>query len=181
MLQNKEKKIVESCALSLLEAYKRDKATLKAVFNSLSKLRILLTDSPLREIFYNPLFEDEDKFSAIEVLKLPLEVDRFLKILVETQNIRYIMEIIAAYEDLFLEETRHMKVVLTLAKKELLTSAPIKSLKGKLEKLFDKKIEIVYKIDDHIYGGFTLMAGSFYMDASLRGRIDQLQRYGMEN
>ncbi len=177
MLQSKDKKIVESCALGLLETYKRDKSKLKSIFNSLEKLKKLLMDDSLREIFCNPLFSDEDKLAALPRLKLSPEAMRFLKILIDLKHIHHIVEIMAAYEALFLAETNHVKATVTLAKKDLISSPSIKSLKGKLEKIFDKKVEIIYKIDSSIYGGFTLMAESFYMDASIKSQLDQLQRH----
>lgn len=178
MFQSKEKKIVESCALGLLETYKRDKTKIKSIFNSLEKLKGLLGDNSLRDVFRNPLFSDEDKVTLIQTLKLSSEVTRFLKILIELRYIQYIVEIIAAYETLFLAETNHLKATVTLAKKEVISSPTLKSLKGKLEKIFDKKVEIIYKIDGRLYGGFTLMVGSFYMDASIKSQLDQLQRHG---
>ena len=177
MLQSKDKKIVESCALSLLDTYKKDKAKLKSIFNSLEKFKKFLMDDSLRQVFCNPLFSDEDKIEMLQTLKLSSEANRFLKILIELKYIQHIERIMAAYEVLFLAETNHLKAIVTLAKKELISSPSIKSLKSKLERIFDKKVEIIYKIDASIYGGFTLMAGSFYMDASIKSQLDQLQRH----
>lgn len=179
MLQSKVQKIVDSCALGLLESYKRDKVKIKSIFNSLEKLKKRLTEESVEQVFCNPLFSDEDRLDLIKALKLSPDVTRFLKILIELRYIQHIGEIIEAYEVLFLAETHHLKATVTLAKKELMSSPSIKSLKSKLERIFDKKVEIIYKIDAQIYGGFTLMVGSFYMDASLKSQLDQLQRQGI--
>ncbi len=177
MFQSKDKKVVESCAIGLLETYRRDKAKLKSIFNSLEKFKKLLMDDSVRQVFCNPLFSDEDKMAILQTLKLSSETTRFLKILIELKYIQHIAGIIAAYEVLFLAETNHVKAIVTLAKKELISSPSIKSLKSRLEHIFDKKVEIIYKIDASIYGGFTLMADSFYMDASIKSQLDQLQRH----
>ena len=151
MFQSKDKKIVESCALGLLDTYKRDKAKLKSIFNSLEKFKKFLMDDSLRQVFCNPLFSDEDKIEILQTLKLSSEATRFLKILIELKYIQHIAQIIAAYEVLFLAEINHLKATVTLAKKELISSPSIKSLKSKLERIFDKKVEIIYKIDSSIH------------------------------
>jgi hypothetical protein len=179
MLQSKVQKIVESCALGLFETYRRDKTKIKSIFISLEKLKKILMDHSVQEVFCSPLFSDEEKLVIVQALKLSSEITRFLKILIALKHIQHIVAIIAAYETLFLAEVGHLKATVTLAKKELIASASIKSLKGKLEKIFDKKVKIIYKIDTNIYGGFTLMVGSFYMDASIKSQLDQLQRHGI--
>lgn len=124
---------------------------------------------------------DDPKFGAADVERLVLAVcgDKLdeagvnlIKLLVEYDRIALLPDITGIFEELKAQDEGSLDAEITAA--TALTDAQVKTLIDQLQAKFGKKVEASVKVDPEIIGGIKIVVGDTVIDASVRGRLQEL-------
>jgi F-type H+-transporting ATPase subunit delta len=130
----------------------------------------------LEEILRNPQLDKGAKAAAVDAVagnSDPLVVN-FLRLLVEKGRAGGVAEVAEEFERLAAAEEGELTVELTTAYE--LTEDETRAIVGQIEQRSGRKVEASRTVDPDLIGGMVLQVGSRRVDASLRGRIEQLGR-----
>ena len=130
----------------------------------------------LRAVLRNPQIDPRAKSSALEAITggVPDIVRNFLRLLAEKGRIGEVEEIERELERLVAREQGQITVELTTAKE--LTDDEARGIVDQIAKASGRKVEATRKVDSDLIGGVVLQAGSFRIDASVRGRLERLRQ-----
>ena len=130
----------------------------------------------LRAVLRNPQIDPRAKSSALEAITGGAHdiVRNFLRLLAEKGRIGEIEEIERELERLVAREQGRITVELTTAKQ--LTDDEARGIVDQIAKASGRKVEATRKVDSDLIGGVVLQAGSFRIDASVRGRLERLRQ-----
>src|SRR5947207_1387340 len=129
----------------------------------------------LRMVLRNPQLESSAKAKILADLagdEDPL-FKNFLMLVAEKGRAGEIEEIAKEFERLIAREERRLTVELTTARE--LTDAEAKDIVAQIEKAAGRKVEATRSVDPGLVGGIVLKAGSYRVDASVRGRLERLR------
>lgn len=124
---------------------------------------------------------DNPKFGSADVERLLLAVCgekldeagiNLIKLLVEYDRIGLLPDIVGIYEELKAQDEGSLDAEITAATD--LTDAQVKTLVDQLQTKFGKKVEATVKVDPEIIGGIKIVVGDTVIDASVRGRLQEL-------
>jgi F-type H+-transporting ATPase subunit delta len=130
----------------------------------------------LGEILRNPNLDKRAKVAAVEVVageSDPLLVN-FLRLLVEKKRAGSVADVAEEFERLAAAAQGELTVELTTAFE--LTDKEARTIVTQIEERSGRKVEATRSVDPALIGGMVLQVGSRRVDASLRGRIEQLGR-----
>jgi len=134
-------------------------------------------ESPeLRRVLRNPQIESSKKAEILADLAGdddPL-FKNFLMLVAEKGRAGEIEEIAREFERLMALEERRLTVELTTARE--LTDAEATAIVDQIEKAAGRKVEATRTVDPDLLGGIVLQAGSYRVDASVRGRLERLRQ-----
>ena len=124
----------------------------------------------------NPQLDPRAKSQALEDVLGGADqlVRNFLLLTVEKHRAGQLREIQREFERLMAIEERRLTVELTTARE--LTDAEAKAILQQIEDAAGRKVEATRKVDSRLIGGVVLQAGSFRIDASVRGRLERLRQ-----
>jgi len=130
----------------------------------------------LRAVLRNPQIDPRAKSSALEAITGGAHdiVRNFLRLLAEKGRIGEIEEIERELERLVAREQGRITVELTTAKQ--LTDDEARGIVDQIAKASGRKVEATRNVDPDLIGGVVLQAGSFRIDASVRGRLERLRQ-----
>ena len=130
----------------------------------------------LRELLRNPQLDPRARAAAIgDVLGDADELLRnFLLVLADKGRIGALEEIAGEFERLVSEEEGILTAELTTAVE--LSDEDEQRLLKQIEEASGRKVEATRQVDPDLIGGIVLQVGSHRLDASVRGRLDQLRR-----
>jgi F-type H+-transporting ATPase subunit delta len=129
----------------------------------------------LRDFLRNPQIEPGVKRRALESL-LEGADERFLnfaRLLAEKNRVGELAQIHREFERLIAAEQRVLELELTTAVE--LSDEEAQKIVGEIEKAAGRKVDATRLVDPSLIGGLVLQAGSMRLDASIRGRFDQLR------
>ena len=129
----------------------------------------------LRRLLENPQLDPKAKVAALgDVLGDADELVRnFVLLLVQKGRTAEIEQIEAELADLVAREQGRLSVELTTAFE--LSDADAAAILGQIEEASGRTVEAERKVDPALIGGIVLQAGSFRVDASVRGRLQRLR------
>jgi len=130
----------------------------------------------LRSLLRNPQIEPHVKRDALEAAlggADPL-VRNFLLLLAEKGRIAEVEEIQDELQRLIALAERVLELELTTAVE--LSDEEAAKVVGQIEKASGRKVEATRSVDPDLIGGIVIQAGSQRLDASVRGRLDQLRQ-----
>jgi F-type H+-transporting ATPase subunit delta len=130
----------------------------------------------LRMVLRNPQLESVEKARILADLagdEEPL-FKNFLLLLAEKGRAGEIEDIAEEFERLMAREERRLTVELTTARE--LTDDEAKDIVAQIEKAAGRKVEATRSVDPGLVGGIVLQAGSYRVDASVRGRLERLRQ-----
>ena len=129
----------------------------------------------LRRLLENPQLDPKAKVAALgDVLGDADELVRnFVLLLVQKGRTAEIEQIEAELADLVAREKGRLSVELTTAFE--LSDADAAAILGQIEEASGRTVEAERKVDPALIGGIVLQAGSFRVDASVRGRLQRLR------
>jgi F-type H+-transporting ATPase subunit delta len=130
----------------------------------------------LRAVLRNPQIDPRAKSAALEAITGGVHdiVRNFLKLLAEKGRIAEVEEIERELERLVAREQGQITVELTTAQE--LTDDEARAIVDQIAKASGRQVEATRKVDPNLIGGVVLQAGSFRLDASVRGRLNRLRQ-----
>ena len=163
-------------ARALYDAAK-DRGDVEETRQELSDFVAAIRDVPeLRAILRNPQIDPRAKAAAIEAITGGIHdiVRNFLKLLAEKGRIVEVEEIERELDRLVAREQGELRVELTTAQE--LTDEEAGRIVDQIAKASGRKVDATRSVDPDLIGGIVLQAGSFRLDASLRGRLNRLRQ-----
>jgi F-type H+-transporting ATPase subunit delta len=162
-------------AEALFEAAK-ESGRLPQVHEALADFAAAIERTPeLASVLRNPQVEPHAKAGILADLAgddEPLFAN-FLRLVAEKGRAGEIEEIAAEFERLIAREERRLTVELTTARE--LTDDEASAIVTQIEKAAGRKVEATRQVDPDLVGGIVLQAGSYRVDASVRGRLERLR------
>jgi F-type H+-transporting ATPase subunit delta len=155
----------------------RERDRVGAVQQDLDDFVTMLREVPeLRAVLRNPQLDPRAKSSAVEALVGGGDelVSNFLRLLAEKGRAGEVEEIAREFERLIAAEQGQLTVELTTA--FALSDADAQSIVAQIEEASGRKVEATRSVDPGLIGGLVLQAGSFRVDASVRGRLNKLRQ-----
>lgn len=134
------------------------------------------TDS-MKRVVGHPKIDDEQVMSLFDEV-LGESADRafksFLKVLMHYRRLPLLPEIAVQFETLRRASEQRLKVNVTSAVE--MGSEQLEKLAARLREKFGTDIEMETGVDSDLIGGLVVRAGDKVIDASVRGRLEQLGR-----
>ena len=144
---------------------------------ALSDFATAIEETPeLRAVLRNPQLESTAKASILADLAgddEPLFAN-FLQLVAEKGRAGELEEIAKEFERLMAREERRLTVELTTARE--LTDDEAQGIVDQIEKAAGRTVEATRTVDAELLGGIVLQAGSYLVDASVRGRLERLRQ-----
>ena len=162
-------------ARALFEAA-QDRGKLQRVRDEVDDLVVALAEVPqLATVLANPEIDQAAKGQILaDVLVDADEVTRnFLRLLAEEGRAAEIEHVVREFDRLVAAEERLLEVELTTAVE--LTDDDFRSLVAQIERASGRTVQATRSVDPDLIGGVVLQAGSMRLDASVRGRLEQLR------
>jgi F-type H+-transporting ATPase subunit delta len=97
----------------------------------------------------------------------------FARLLAEKNRIGEVADVQREFERLIAAEERVLELELTTAVE--LSDAEAQKIVGEIQKSAGRKVEATRLVDPSLIGGLVVQAGSLRLDASVRGRLNQLR------
>jgi F-type H+-transporting ATPase subunit delta len=128
----------------------------------------------LRSLLRNPQIEPHVKRDALAAALGEAEplVRNFLLLLAEKGRIAEVADVRAELERLIARQERVLELDLTTAVE--LSDDEASRVVEQIEEASGRRVEATRRVDPSIIGGIVIQAGSQRLDASVRGRLDQL-------
>jgi F-type H+-transporting ATPase subunit delta len=153
-------------------------------FGRLAQVREALADfaaaieqtPELRAVLRNPQLESSAKARILADLAGDDEplFKNFLLLTAEKGRAGEIEEIAREFERLMAREERRLTVELTTARE--LSDEEARAIVAQIEQAAGRKVEATRTVDPELVGGIVLQAGSYRVDASVRGRLERLRQ-----
>jgi F-type H+-transporting ATPase subunit delta len=154
-----------------------DTGRVEEVQAELEDFRRMVADVPeLRSLVENPQLDPQAKRAALADLLADADelVRNFLLLLAEKGRVGQLDEIADELDALVAREQGRLNVELTTAYE--LSDAEADAILRKIQQSSGRTVEATRKVDPGLVGGIVLQAGSLRVDASVRGRLERLQR-----
>jgi len=162
-------------AQALLDAA-QEKKRLAAVRKQFDEFAAALRGSDeLRRFLQNPQVELLTKQAALEdLLKGSDElVLNFVRLLADKSRIAQVEQVYEEWTRLLAQQERILELELQTAVE--LSDKEAAKVVGQIEKASGRKIVATRTVDPDLIGGLVVQAGSLRLDASVRGRLEQLR------
>jgi len=130
----------------------------------------------LRSVLRNPQLESAAKARILADLagdEEPL-FKNFLLLTAEKGRAGELEEIAREFERLMARAEQRLAVELTTARE--LTDEEARAIVAQIEQAAGRKVEASRGVDPSLVGGIVLQAGSYRVDASVRGRLERLRQ-----
>ena len=141
----------------------------------LAFLAAVVSDAATRALIANPKFGKE----RLEAFLLDLGADRFdeggknfVRVLVENGRISVALEIAETFEALRARDDERVEVQVTSAYE--LTGEQADGIIAAMKAKFGREVNLTSTIDAGLVAGMLIRVGDMVVDASLRGRMNQL-------
>jgi F-type H+-transporting ATPase subunit delta len=130
----------------------------------------------LRSLLRNPQIEPHVKRDALAAALAEADplVRNVLLLLTEKGRLGEVGEIRSELERLIAVQERVLELELTTAVE--LSDEEAARVVGQIEQASGRKVEATRTVDPELIGGIVIQAGSQRLDASVRGRLDQLRQ-----
>jgi len=130
----------------------------------------------LRDVLRNPQLESTAKAHILADIAGDDEplFKNFLQLIAEKSRAGELDEIAHEFERLMAREERRLTVELTTARE--LSDEEAQAIVAQIEQAAGRKVEATRSVDPGLVGGIVLQAGSYRVDASVRGRLERLRR-----
>jgi len=147
------------------------------VHEALSDFAAAIEATPeLRSVLRNPQLEPSAKAGILADLAGDddLLFKNFLLVVAEKGRAGEVEDIAQEFERLMAREERRLTVELTTARE--LSDDEAGAIVSQIEQAAGRKVEATRSVDPELVGGIVLQAGSYRVDASVRGRLERLRQ-----
>jgi F-type H+-transporting ATPase subunit delta len=130
----------------------------------------------LEDLLRNPQLDRRAKIAAVEAIAGESDalVLNFLRLLVEKGRAGEVEQVAEEFERMAAAEEGELSVELTTAYE--LSDEEARAIIGQIEQRSGRRVEATREVDPERIGGMVLQVGSRRVDASVRGRLEQLGR-----
>jgi len=130
----------------------------------------------LDELLRNPQLDRRAKVAAVEAVAGEADplVLNFLRLLVEKGRAGEVQQVAEEFERMAAAEEGELSVELTTAYE--LSDGEARAIVAQIEQRSGRRVEATREVDPELIGGMVLQVGSRRVDASIRGRLEQLSR-----
>jgi F-type H+-transporting ATPase subunit delta len=130
----------------------------------------------LGELLRNPQLDRRAKVAAVEAVAGEADplVLNFLRLLVEKGRAGEVGQVAEEFERMAAAEEGELSVELTTAYE--LSDEEARAIIAQIEQRSGRRVEASREVDPNLIGGMVLQVGSRRVDASIRGRLEQLGR-----
>jgi F-type H+-transporting ATPase subunit delta len=130
----------------------------------------------LGELLRNPQLDKRAKTAAVDAVAGEADplVLNLLRLLVEKNRAGEVAQVAEEFERMAAVEEGELSVELTTAYE--LSDEEARAIVGQIEQRSGRKVDANRTVDPELIGGMVLQVGSRRVDASIRGRIEQLGR-----
>jgi F-type H+-transporting ATPase subunit delta len=130
----------------------------------------------LEDLLRNPQLDRRAKIAAVEGVAGESDalVTNFLRLLVEKGRAGEVEQVAEEFERMAAAEEGELSVELTTAYE--LSDEEARAIIGQIEQRSGRRVEATREVDPELIGGMVLQVGSRRVDASVRGRLEQLGR-----
>ena len=130
----------------------------------------------LDDLLRNPQLDRRAKIAAVEAVAGESDalVLNFLRLLVEKGRAGDVEQVAEEFERMAAAEEGELSVELTTAYE--LSDEEARAIIGQIEQRSGRRVEATRDVDPELIGGMVLRVGSRRVDASVRGRLEQLGR-----
>jgi F-type H+-transporting ATPase subunit delta len=130
----------------------------------------------LDELLRNPQLDRRAKVAAVEAVAGEADplVLNFLRLLVEKGRAGEVGQVAEEFERTAAAEEGELSVELTTAYE--LSDEEARAIVAQIEQRSGRRVEATRAVDSELIGGMVLQVGSRRVDASIRGRLEQLSR-----
>jgi F-type H+-transporting ATPase subunit delta len=130
----------------------------------------------LRALLQSPELDSRVKREALTSVLADADelVRNFVLLIVEKGRTEELDEMVEEFDALVAAEEGILDVELTTAVE--LSDDDAKKILGQIEQVSGRRLRASRKVEPELIGGFVLQAGSYRADASVRGRLQRLQR-----
>jgi ATP synthase F1 delta subunit len=136
----------------------------------------LAANVEMQVFFFSPYFSSAEKQAGLEsTLKGadPL-ISNFLSLLIEGHRMPVLALTRTTFDDLWEHENKLIPVEVTSAIE--LSKATVNDIGERIGEQTGLKVQLTSTVDPDIIGGIVLRVGNSILDASIRGRLDQLRK-----
>ena len=155
----------------------KEHGRLSRVHEDLADFVAAAVDVPeLASLLENPEVDRSSKRAVLEELLAGADelVRNFLLLLVDKGRIAGLREIAREFESLVAAEERRIEVEITTAVE--LTDDEAREIVEQIEQAAGREVEASRRVNPDLIGGIVLQVGSLRVDASVRGRLQQMRR-----
>jgi len=155
----------------------REQGSVDAVQEELADFVAVVRDVPeLRAVLRNPQIDPRAKAAALDAITGGSHdiLRNFLRLLTEKGRIGDVEEISRELDRLIAREQGQLTVELTTA--QALTDEEAARIVDQIAHASGRRVEATRSVDPDLIGGIVLQAGSFRLDASVRGRLNRLRQ-----
>jgi F-type H+-transporting ATPase subunit delta len=130
----------------------------------------------LAEILRNPQLDQRAKLAAVDAVADDADslFRNLMRLLIEKGRGGEVEEVGEEFERLAAREEGQLSVELTTAFE--LSEDEARAIVEQIQKASGRTVEATRSVDSDLIGGIVLQAGSLRVDASVRSRLDRLQR-----
>jgi F-type H+-transporting ATPase subunit delta len=160
-----------------LLAAANDKKSLDRVREEFDEFAAAVESSDeLRRFLENPQVESQSKSAALEDLLSGGDelVVNFVRLLAEKDRIAEVGQVHEEWERLLAREERVLELELITAVE--LSDKEAARVVEQIEEASGRRVHATRSVDPDLIGGLVVQAGSRRLDASVRGRLDQLRQ-----
>lgn len=153
----------------------RERKALVQWSGMLSFAGAVAADAQMRALIENPKLssaEVERMFLAVCGDRLDEVATNLVRLLVEYDRLALLPDVAAIFEELKAQDEGSLEAEITSATR--LDEAQVTKIVARLQARFGKKVEAQVKVDPEIIGGIKIVVGDTVIDASVRGRLQEL-------
>jgi F-type H+-transporting ATPase subunit delta len=147
------------------------------VNEALTDFAVAVEQTPeLRNVLRNPQLESSAKARILADIAGDDEplFKNFLLLIAEKGRAGELEDIAHEFERLMAREEHRLTVELTTARE--LTDEEAQAIVAQIEQAAGRTVEATRSVDPRLVGGIVLQAGSYRVDASVRGRLERLRQ-----
>ncbi|MDX9924546.1 MAG: ATP synthase F1 subunit delta [Ignavibacteriaceae bacterium] len=154
----------------------------KNIFNSVAEstdlvFSTLKNSKELRAVLKNPVVKQEIKKEILKEIfsgKISSEVDTFFNLIIDHNREDILFEIISRFIEL---KNEKLGIVDAVVKSAVDLEAESKTrIQKELEDFTKKKVNITYKVDSSLIGGFIVLINDQVIDSSIKNQLKLLKK-----
>ena len=152
-----------------------EEGNMEAWSSLLQKLTLMVRDPQMRFLLHNPKVSDRQLLElVVEVIgEQPKTAMNFIRVLIDADRLGYAPYIAALFEQKRAEAEGRVDVQVTSAFE--LDAAQVERISAAMGRKLGKKTSVSTVVDGSLIGGVVIRAGDSVVDASIRGRLNELR------